>query len=242
MSEKKIRVMKNGPYHVTGGIRLVRESLIKTMEGFYQWVDKEVVAENKKSYYLCRCGASKRMPYCDGSHHKIDFNGEEEASLDTFMERAYKREGDGIALYDDVDLCSLSRFCNTSFGKVWNAIKDKPLDEEKREAIIKGSIECPSGRLLAVDLLTGKAYEPIYDEVEISSTQDIEKEVSGPLVVRGEVLLESAEGAFYEKRNRVALCRCGKSQNKPFCDASHIPMKFIDEDLEQDILKAKDKN
>lgn len=235
MKEAKITVKKDGPYHVKGRIRLIRESLIKKENGAYAWVGKEVLHEDKETYYLCRCGASKKMPYCDGSHHKIGFDGTEEADFDTFNERAYKREGHDIALYDDVDLCSLSRFCNTAFGKVWDAIKTMPESEEKRQAIIEGARLCPSGRLLAVDLLTGQDCEPNYEDIEISSTQDLEKEVSGPLVIRGKVPIYSAEGQGYEVRNRVTLCRCGKSRNKPFCDASHIPEAFKDEDLAFDM-------
>ncbi len=47
--------------------------------------------------------------------------------------------------------------------------------------------------------------------------------VSGPIWVRGGVRIESAEGKIYEIRNRVTLCRCGKSKNKPFCDSAHWP-------------------
>ena len=44
----------------------------------------------------------------------------------------------------------------------------------------------------------------------------------GPLWVRGGIPVVSADGEPYEVRNRVTLCRCGKSENKPFCDGSHI--------------------
>ena len=238
MREKEIHVMKNGPYRVIGGIKLFKESLVKKSNGEYAWEGRTLLAENKGAYFLCRCGASQKMPFCDGSHHGIDFDGTEEAPLDTFKTRAFKREGQGLALYDDVDLCSLSRFCNTSFGKVWQTIKEAP-DEAKRQAIIKGAMECPSGRLLAADLLTGEDYEPSYDEVEISSTQDLPKGVSGPLVVRGKIPLYSACGKQYELRNRMTLCRCGKSQNMPFCDASHLPQKFIDHELLEEIKKLE---
>ena len=44
----------------------------------------------------------------------------------------------------------------------------------------------------------------------------------GPLWIRGKVEIESVNGIIYEKRNRVTLCRCGKSKNKPLCDGSHF--------------------
>ncbi|HUS98844.1 MAG TPA: CDGSH iron-sulfur domain-containing protein [Candidatus Thermoplasmatota archaeon] len=47
--------------------------------------------------------------------------------------------------------------------------------------------------------------------------------VSGPIWIRGGIPIESANGSPYIKRNRITLCRCGKSKNKPFCDSSHYP-------------------
>jgi len=41
--------------------------------------------------------------------------------------------------------------------------------------------------------------------------------------VRGKIPIQSADGKIYEKRNRITLCRCGESLNKPFCDSSHYP-------------------
>ncbi|MDR6227508.1 CDGSH iron-sulfur domain-containing protein [Desmospora profundinema] len=43
----------------------------------------------------------------------------------------------------------------------------------------------------------------------------------GPLIVRGEVELVDAEGNRFETKKQFALCRCGLSQNKPFCDGAH---------------------
>jgi CDGSH-type Zn-finger protein len=50
--------------------------------------------------------------------------------------------------------------------------------------------------------------------------------------VRGAIPIESASGKQYERRNRVTLCRCGASENKPFCDGSHLSVKFNDQLLE----------
>jgi len=66
-----------------------------------------------------------------------------------------------------------------------------------------------------------KKYNP-----SISITEDKPAGVSGPLWVKGNVEIESSNGKAYEKRNRVTLCRCGKSKNKPFCDGSHIAEGF----------------
>ncbi|HEY0196583.1 MAG TPA: CDGSH iron-sulfur domain-containing protein, partial [Methanobacterium sp.] len=41
---------------------------------------------------------------------------------------------------------------------------------------------------------------------------------------------ESADGYVYEVRNRVTLCRCGQSENKPFCDGTHMEIGFNDGD------------
>lgn len=43
----------------------------------------------------------------------------------------------------------------------------------------------------------------------------------GPLLVSGNVTLVDAEGNPFETKEQFALCRCGLSENKPFCDGSH---------------------
>jgi CDGSH-type Zn-finger protein len=54
--------------------------------------------------------------------------------------------------------------------------------------------------------------------------------LSGPLWVRGGIPVESGhDGRVYESRSRVTLCRCGRSQNKPFCDGTHAAIGFRDD-------------
>lgn len=43
----------------------------------------------------------------------------------------------------------------------------------------------------------------------------------GPLLVTGSFELVDAEGNRFETKEKVSLCRCGKSMNKPFCDGTH---------------------
>ena len=44
----------------------------------------------------------------------------------------------------------------------------------------------------------------------------------GPLLIENLELLSDTNGTEYEKKDKMALCRCGPSQNKPFCDGSHV--------------------
>ncbi len=49
----------------------------------------------------------------------------------------------------------------------------------------------------------------------------------GPLIVRGPFVLEDQDGAPIEAdRETIALCRCGKSRMRPFCDGSHKIVRF----------------
>ena len=66
----------------------------------------------------------------------------------------------------------------------------------------------------------GKAIEPRF----APSIEIIEEPAAGhlgPIWVRGGIPVHSSDGAPYEVSNRVALCRCGRSANKPFCDGQH---------------------
>ncbi len=49
---------------------------------------------------------------------------------------------------------------------------------------------------------------------------------NGPLMVRGPVRIVDSSGAVISEVTRVALCRCGRSANIPFCDGSHGPARF----------------
>jgi hypothetical protein len=104
-------------------------------------------------------------------------------------------------------------------------VRNSHTKENEKEAIRTAS-ECPTGRLTAVDK-DGNRYE-IACEPAIEVLQDPELGVSGGLFVKGFVRIISSDGRVYESRNRVVLCRCGRSKSMPFCDASHVPTKFSD--------------
>jgi CDGSH-type Zn-finger protein len=49
---------------------------------------------------------------------------------------------------------------------------------------------------------------------------------NGPYLIDGSVILRDADGNPYETSNTIALCRCGRSGTKPFCDGSHDKTHF----------------
>ncbi|HCS11519.1 MAG TPA: iron-binding protein [Clostridiales bacterium] len=222
MDERKIKIIKNGPYKVTGNVPL-SEKIIIPVGRHYEYRDgKELPRVD--SYLLCRCGHSKKHPFCDGAHSKIKFDGTETASKKPFKERAEVIEGPGINLLDD-GRCAYARFCHRNDGDAWELTKES-YDEHLREEAIIAAKECPAGRLLAVTK-DNEDIEPTL-EPSIEILQDEELNVSGPIYVKGYIPIESANGEVYEVRNRQTLCRCGKSKIKPFCDLAHVNANFKD--------------
>ena len=220
--ECKIKIIKNGPYIVTGNVPLYEKIIMPKGRGYEYKAGREL--PQAEEYHLCRCGKSKNAPFCDGSHEKTRFVSTETASRDKYEDRADLYDGEDIDLLDD-NRCAFARFCHTELGKTWALLEDSD-KKEYRNAAIKSASDCPAGRLTAIDK-TGKAIEPKY-EPSIDILQDPEREVSSGIFVKGNIPIESADGHIYEIRNRVALCRCGKSMDKPFCDATHVSIEFLD--------------
>jgi CDGSH-type Zn-finger protein len=224
----KIIVSENGPYIVLGKLPLEKEIIVPDEEGFpYKW-EKGKKYPDQESYSLCRCGQSKNMPYCDGSHLANGFDGTETASRKKYLDQVeLKIDGPELELTDARALCARARFCERKEG-IWE-LTEKSADPQAKKMAIEQSGNCPSGRLVAWDKKTKKAYAPEFAE-SLSIVEDPEMKVSGPLWVKGKVQVESGDRFQYEKRNRMTLCRGGQSKNKPFCDGRHIQTGFNDGD------------
>ncbi|HEY5556743.1 CDGSH iron-sulfur domain-containing protein [Acetobacterium sp.] len=218
----KIEIVEDGPYIVSGNVNL-SEKIITPKGIGYEYKDGRQFPQSEE-YKLCRCGKSKDAPFCDDSHEKVGFKGTETASKAKYIDRAEVFEGPGLDLMDD-HRCALARFCHTEEGNTWDLLEVSD-DPKYREAVIKGASECPTGRLVALDK-TGKAFEPEY-EPSIEILQDPENGASAGISVKGNIPIVSSDGETYEIRNRVVLCRCGQSNNKPFCDIGHIHTTFSD--------------
>jgi len=225
-TDMKITVTQNGPYSVTGHIPLSKQVIQADSEGQSREWQKGQEFEVGTSYNLCRCGQSSNKPFCDGTHTTIHFNGRERASRRPYLEQAQEYDGPEMLLTDVQTLCAFARFCDPD-GQVWNLIEET--DEPAKQEMVKHEADhCPGGRLVAWDRSTRQPYEPAF-EPSLGLVEDPQLGVSGPIWVRGGIQVESADGTPYEIRNRVALCRCGGSANKPFCDGTHASIRFSDE-------------
>jgi len=215
-----IKIIKNGPYLVSGAIPLFSMTIECENTGIpARWL-KGKTLQTAGTYTLCRCGQSSHKPFCDGSHVKVNFDGTEVSDNEPFEKMAKTIDGPELTLKDAEILCASARFCHRG-GDIWPAIP-KSDDFKTKENAIQNACDCPSGRLVVTEKRAGIIIEPNLEKA-IGAIEDPAIGTSGPLWVRGGIPIYSSDGKLYEVRNRVTLCRCGKSTNKPFCDSSHYP-------------------
>ena len=221
----QVQITKNGPYIVSEAVPLSKEIIgTNVTRESVRW-ELGPKYPYQEQYALCRCGYSKKKPFCDGSHLKADFDGTETATRQSYKDQARIFRGPNLSLMDVESLCAFARFCDPN-GQVWNLVYETD-NPQKQKHFVSQSCDCPSGRLVAWDNNTGKPIEPEYVP-SIALIEDPSKACSGPAWLRGGVQLIGADGFAYEIRNRMTLCRCGASRNKPFCDGSHVSIGFDD--------------
>lgn len=219
MADVRIKIIEGGPLRVTGA-PLGRLGIRQDEHGHpTDWVERGAL-EHAEAYSLCRCGASANKPFCDGSHRDIDWNPEETADRAPTATRQRRYDGPGVAMTDDKSLCVHVGFCVREDTEAWDLVGNAETDAERRR-LRQMVHSCPSGRLQYHEPADGGPSEP-----DLSRRIDVVDD--GPLYVQGGIPVQSADGATYEVRNRVTLCRCGASANKPFCDSAHKEVDFHD--------------
>ena len=220
----KIVVSKKGPYLVSGNTPLSIMMILTNDEGVsWEWKEGKSLVTTPE-YKLCRCGQSMTKPFCDDVCKTIAFDGTETATRESYASREERYEGPNLTLRDVGDLCSHARFCMAA-GKIWHLVDQDT--KRANELVIQEANNCPSGRLTVNRSRSGKMAENKLNP-SIVVVEDTGKGCSGPLWVRGGVRVESEGGARYETRNRITLCRCGASTNKPFCNGNHKKVEFMD--------------
>jgi CDGSH-type Zn-finger protein len=158
-------------------------------------------------------------PFCDGTHAKVSFNGTETAGNEPYLRHPRRIRGPELELHDYENLCVHARFCMRA-GGIWNPTQQSDIPEA-RETAIEEACNCQSGRLVIRDQETGKAIDPALEKSIVIIEYPARGE-HGSLWARGGIPIISADGKSYTVRNRLTVCRCGKSYNKPFSDGSHV--------------------
>jgi CDGSH-type Zn-finger protein len=220
---KKIVIVKDGPYRVSGGIPLVRKVQVVSEFGEpLTWVKTETF-QTGKTYELCRCGLSSEKPFCDGTHELIGFNGKETAGTILSAQRRIRLpSGKNIVIRRDYSLCINSGFCADRFADIERLLVENPDDTRIRSLVIAMAERCPSGSYTYAFEEDQPDIEPdLPEQIAVTTEMTSDGPIMGSLWVTGNIPIERSDGKPFETRNRVTLCRCGLSKKKPLCDGEH---------------------
>lgn len=208
MAEEKpsIDIPEKGPFLVKG-LKKLTDSQDNPVA-----MEKEVIA-------LCRCGASKNKPFCDGAHSEIGFSGKKERK-ETYDTREF--DGEGLTVVDNIGVCCHAGVCVENAPGAffeWDGdIRISIPDGADKEQIIETIRACPSGSLAYK--LKDELHDCYFSEPEVFISED------GPLHIRGGITLNNSDGDAPATSDHYTLCRCGASKNKPFCDGAHKEAGF----------------
>jgi CDGSH-type Zn-finger protein/uncharacterized Fe-S cluster protein YjdI len=182
---------------------------------------------------LCRCGQSKNRPFCDGTHSTIGFSSKNETAdkndnSNIIIIKDIRRDytGKDITIHDNRRICSHAAECVNNLSSVFKFGSRPWIDPDgaKFDDIINTVRKCPSGAL---------SYS--IDGVEFRDPKEqgiptVTVLKNGPYHITGGVELIGDDIQFGQgaSKEHYTLCRCGASENKPFCDGAHRKINFED--------------
>lgn len=119
--------------------------------------------------------------------------------------------------------CVHSRVCWSQLKEVFNPTIRPWIDMQgaSTERIAEQVRRCPSGALSIKEVTIEEPEPEPTPPTPAMPTPVLEVTHGGPLLVKGPCLLKLPDGSEMMRQGTTALCRCGHSQNKPFCDGSH---------------------
>ncbi|HWD08263.1 MAG TPA: CDGSH iron-sulfur domain-containing protein [Actinomycetota bacterium] len=213
---ERILVSTNGPYLVTNPTRMC------------DYLGQELPVCPLLA--LCRCGESAIKPLCDGSHARVGFTGDKDPKR--VPDRRDSYVGQQVTVLDNRGVCQHAGFCSDRLPEAFRVHQEPFIAPSggRMDEIIRAVRDCPSGALsFAVD------GEEARDAVDYHGTRSPGIDVSrdGPYRIVGGIPLVDHDGDDVPRnqgasREHYALCRCGHSQNKPFCSGMHWYVEFKD--------------
>jgi CDGSH-type Zn-finger protein len=211
-SKPKIACLPNGPYYLLNDMEAAPVPNLRRASG--------EACVTVRGVALCRCGASKNKPFCDGTHSTIGFRDRNAADPGKDKRKSYA--GKRITILDNRSICSHAGVCTDELKSVFRHHDTPWIDPDGAEInqIIKTIGKCPSGALsYAID---GVEAQPPQRAPMVTVTDNGPYAVTGGIELLGVKLGDGASPEHY------TLCRCGASKNKPFCDGSHWDVGFRD--------------
>lgn len=209
MKKLSIEPTKNGPLKV---MNLTEKSLENIL--FYESKPLNL----GKTTFLCRCGRSGNQPFCDGTHIKYNFTSQNDLEEEIIQVYNSKK----VTVTFNRSICAGSENCVKKFPNIYTSESEKNWihpDMGDLEEIIKSVKECPSGALS----YTLNSEDTC--KLENCQKEKIDIIKKGPIRVRGPIDIKIEKWSSFANRTKFTLCRCGNSQNKPFCDYSHAKLK-----------------
>ena len=220
-----IRPLPNGPYY------LINDTEPKVVENLKNFKGESL--STTVGIALCRCGKSKNKPFCDGTHSIIGFSSqnvnlnENDTNKLTIKNKRRDYVGKEITIHDNRKICSHAKECVNNLPSVFK-LGSKPWidsDGSKMQDIINTVRKCPSGALsYSIDGIEYRDPKEQRDPI-LTVLKNGPYYITGGIDLIGENI-EFGEGASKE---HYTLCRCGASENKPFCDGTHRTINFKDE-------------
>lgn len=204
----KITLMGNGPIALSADDGYF--PVLKTAEG--------AEIEPGKKVFLCRCGASKNKPFCDGAHVAAGYTDENVCANDKLQ----NFEAPGITVHFNRSICSGASECVHNLPAVFKSASEDWIHpgEASVEEVIDTVRKCPSGALTFT--IDGKT------EINRANENSVRIVKNGPYEIKGPVEFEAPKWSRNASQTNFALCRCGKSRNAPFCDYAHGEQGWVD--------------
>ncbi|HEY6949350.1 MAG TPA: CDGSH iron-sulfur domain-containing protein [Nitrososphaeraceae archaeon] len=221
----KIRPLPNGPYYL---INDTEPQVVENLKNF-----KGESLSTTVGIALCRCGKSNNKPFCDGTHSIIGFSSqnmnlnENDTNKLTVKNKRRDYVGKEITIHDNRKICSHAKECVNNLPFVFKLGSRPWIDSDgsKMQDIIKTVRKCPSGALsYSIDGIEYRDPKEQRDPILMVLK-------NGPYYITGgiELIGENIEFGEGASKEHYTLCRCGASENKPFCDGTHGTINFKDQ-------------
>src|SRR5262245_6650944 len=211
---QRIRPQRNGPYIVTNAVTIT------------DWLGQQLIVPPMVA--LCRCGESTIKPFCDGTHIQKPFDDRKDPKRVSDRQDSYP--GQQLAVLDNRGTCAHSGFCTDRLPTVFHEDTEPfgTASGGRLDDIVRAVRQCPSGALsFAVDGREAR------EQVDVARSPDISVSRDGPYRITGRIPLVGDDDAAVPRNagaslEHYSLCRCGRSQNKPFCTGMHWHVRFTD--------------